>query len=254
MAFLYFIAALLGLCFLWGLFWPRSQWRVLASWSRRDPDASEPSAVAFTMVRLLSGVGVAMFLGVGIVLVADFVRSLPEPEPAPTAMQKMWGPAPAPKVVDRIVEPSAAANPNLASQGIIGYQVVDNVEHTPRYLAFLEAYEPPGFEAQYIGRDPGTGFSALDSAELVLNLRVKKQCVPQQAVIIESETTVQIGVFSGLSGTVGTAEPGNAFCSGGSLLGPSLLLPVNLKSPIGEREVQNLDGTAIRAVPEILPQ
>ncbi|MDR6319019.1 hypothetical protein [Actinoplanes couchii] len=39
---------------LWGLISPRSQWRVLASWSYRDPAANEPSDAAYLGTRLVN--------------------------------------------------------------------------------------------------------------------------------------------------------------------------------------------------------
>lgn len=251
MPFLYFVAALLALCFVWGLFWPRSQWRTLASWSRRDPDATEPGPVAYGVQRGISGLGIVTFVVVGAFVVADYVRSLPEPEPKPSALQTMWGTAPVPQFVNRVVSPAAVADAALVAEDIVAYQVVDNVKHLPRYLAFLEFYDPPGDDARYIGQSPSTGFSALDSAELVLNLRPKAQCVPLEAVIIETETAVQIGVYSGVASPMGEGLPDDAFCAGGSLIGPSLLLPINLANPLGERVLQNLDGSPITVVEPI---
>lgn len=254
MGFLYFIATLLALGFVWGLFWPRSQWRVLASWTRRNPDESEPGPVAYGVHRALSGLGVATFAAVGTFMLADYLASVPAPEPPVTALQTMWGSAPEPQMVDRVIVPAPSADPAFVPEAIIGYQVFDNERNVPRYLALLDVYEAPGNNPGYLGVTPGLGFSALDSAELVINLRVKAQCVPRQVVIVESETVVQIGVFSGLPGTIGGVAGDNAFCAGGSLTGPSLIVPIDLSAPIGEREVQNLDGTTILLVEPVEPR
>ncbi|TQL47294.1 hypothetical protein FB562_0350 [Homoserinimonas aerilata] len=250
MTFVFFIAALLALLFVWGLFWPRSLWRVMASWSRRNPQASEPGPVSYGLQRVVSAIGLASFAAVGVFLAVDYVQSLPQPEPKPTALQAMWGSAPAPLIVDRVVNPSGETDPSFAAEPILAYQAVDSTAHTPRYLAFLSVYQPPGPpDRGYIGSTPGTGFAALDSAELVINLRPKTQCVPMQATVIETETAVQIGVVSGLPGQLGGATADNAFCAGGSIVGPSLLLPLNLSAPLGDRQVQMLDGTPILEVP-----
>jgi len=252
--FLYFIATLLALGFVWGLFWPRSQWKVLASWARRNPNESEPGPVAYGVHRALSGLGVATFAAVGTFALGDYVASLPAPEPPITALQAMWGSAPEPQIVDRVIAPASAADPAFVPEAINGYQVFDNERNVPSYLAFLDVYKAPGNNPGYLGATPGLGFSALDSAELVINLRVKAQCVPRQTVIFESETAVQIGVYSGLPGTIGGVVGDNAFCARGSLTGPSLLVPIDLAAPIGEREVQNLDGTPILFVQPVEPR
>jgi hypothetical protein len=253
-SFLVFAAALLAVFFVWGLFWPRSQWHVLASWSRRNPDASEPGSTAYAFHRILSGLGVATFVTVGVVVGVNYLNALPAPEPPKTALQQMWGAAPAPVVVDRIVQSAGAADPSLVPEPLIGYQEVDNVSHTPRYLAYLDVYDPPGSNEQVLGASPSSGFAALDSAELVVNLRVKPQCAPMQAVILESETVVQIGIFSGVGSPVGGPPADHSFCAGGSTVGPSLLIPINLASALGDREVQTLDGTALREVPVVSAQ
>jgi hypothetical protein len=253
-AFLYFIAALLAVGFVWGLLWPRSQWRVLASWTRRNPDQSEPGPVAYGVHRALSGLGVATFVAVGTFMLAEYVMTRPAQKAPVTALQEMWGVAPEPQIVDRVVLPDSAPDPNFVAESILGYQVFDNVSNTPRYLAFLDVFAAPGSNPGYLGVSPGTGFSALDSAELVVNIRVKSQCVPRQVVIVESESVVQIGVFSGLPGEIGGIAGDNAFCAGGSLTGASLLLPINLGSAIGDRHVQTLDGSAIPEVEAIEPR
>lgn len=251
MSFLVFAAALFAVFFVWGLFWPRSQWRVLASWMRRDPNAAEPGATAYGTQRIISGVGVATFIAVGAVTGITYVQALPTPEPPLSALQQMWGNAPEPVVVDRVIRGKDAADPTLVAEDILGYQLVDNVNHRPRYLAYLKVYDPPGPDDKLLGGDPSLGFAALDSAELVINVRVKAQCVPLEAVVIETETAVQIGIFSGIPEPVGSAHPGNEFCSGDSMMGPSLLIPINLGADVGERDLQNLDGSPLRRIPEI---
>lgn len=253
MSFLVFAAALLGALFLWGLFWPRSQWHVLASWIRRNPDASEPGAIAYAFHRILCGLGVGTYATVAIVAGVNYVESLPAPEPPQTALQQMWGPAPRPIVVDRVITSAAAPDPRLGTLSLLGYQRVDNVAHTPRYLAFLESYQPPGDPETFIGKAPSARFSALDSAELVVNVRVKAQCAPVEAIVVETAEVVQVSVAAAVVAPVGTSPADPGFCAGGSTVGPSLLIPLNLAEPVGEREVQLLDGTPLREVEAIEP-
>jgi hypothetical protein len=252
-SFLVFAAALLAAFFVWGLFSPRSQWQVLASWSRRNPDASEPGATAYAFHRILSGLGVTTFVTVGVVAGVSYLNSLPAPEPPKTALQQMWGSGPKPLVVDRVVRSADAPDASLAEERILGYQLVDNVNHVPRYLVFLDTYNPPGPDDRLIGGQPSSGFAALDSAELVVNVRVKPQCAPLQAVVVETAEVVQVAIRSGIAAPVGGAAGGHDFCAGGSTVGPSLLIPIDLSEAVGEREVQLLDGTPLPQVKLVEP-
>ncbi|QEE61927.1 hypothetical protein FVA74_10365 [Salinibacterium sp. dk2585] len=254
MSFLVFAAALLAVFFLWGLISPRTQWRVLGSWLRRNPDASEPGATAYAFHRILSGLGVGTFLTIAVVAVMSFIDSLPAPEPPKTALQQMWGTAPSPVVVDRVVQSADVANPSFASQPILGYQPFDNTRHQPRYLVYLDTYDVPGASEALIGREPTGDFAALDSAELVLNVRVKPQCAPVEAVVIETAEVVQVSISSAIASPVGGDAVSHDFCAGGSTVGPSLLIPIDLTEPLGERVVQTLDGTEVRRVPVIEPR
>lgn len=254
MSFLVFAAVLLAVFFLWGLFSPRSQWRVLASWLRRNPDASEPGATAYAFHRILSGLGVGTFLTIAVVAVVSFIDSLPAPEPPKTALQQMWGTAPTPVVVDRVVQSADAANASFSPQPILGYQPFDNVTHQPRYLVYLDTYDAPGASTTLIGREPTGDFAALDSAEMVLNVRVKPQCAPVEAIVIETAEVVQVAISSAIAAPVGTDAVGHEFCAGGSTVGPSLLIPIDLAEPLGERAVQTLDGTAVSHIPVIEPR
>lgn len=253
MSFLVFAAALLCAFFVWGLFWPRSQWYVLASWTRRNPDASEPGAIAYAFHRVLCGLGVGTFAAVGVVAAVSHLESLPASEPPPTALQQMWGAAPRPVVVDRVVRSTPVPQPAFASLPLLGYQLVDNASNSPRYLVYLGVYEPPSTGAPLIGQPPSAGFAALDSAELVVNVRLKPQCVPQQAVIVETPEAVQVSISAGVVTPVGASTASHDFCAGGSTVGPSLLIPLDLAEPVGEREVQLLDGTPLREVEVIDP-
>jgi hypothetical protein len=55
---------------LWGVISPRSQWRVLAGWSYRDPDANEPSDAAYTVTRI-AGVVMLVVLVWQVIALAD---------------------------------------------------------------------------------------------------------------------------------------------------------------------------------------
>ena len=252
MEFWLVVVASIVLVFVWGLIAPRSQWKTLAAWSYRDPRKDEPSGLAFGIQRTLSGAGVLFFGFVGFAGLGEHLASLP-PEPvALTSLQQMWGAAPAPQVVNRIVQGAFAPPTGLVERPIEGYQVVNNEENEPRYLHLLNKFAPQQNLAGsgMIGTEPGRGFTALDSAELVVNVRAWVGCIPRQAVVIETDTTVKLAVYYGLPNAADGTAADPAECNRPPFVQKSALLPIDLAEPLGARELQTLDGVPIR---EVLP-
>ena len=56
--------------FLWSVISPRSQWRVLQSWTFRDADANEPSDAAYTLTRIAGVVVIIVILVAAVNLAA----------------------------------------------------------------------------------------------------------------------------------------------------------------------------------------
>lgn len=240
------------LVFLWGLFSPRSQWKVLAAWSYRKPQADEPSAFAFAVHRVISGLGVVFFSAIGATGVVQYISELP-PSPAPlSALQQMWGVAPEPQVVNRVVNPRDVVPTGLVEVSVEGYQLVDNESHRPRYLHLLQRFEPSGLDSSgIVGVSPAKNFPALDSAELVVNVRTWGDCIPRQAVVTESETEIQIGFYAGMPNRQDDVTPDHLSCDRPAFVQNSLLVPINLGAPVEGRKVLTLDGNAIPLVEEI---
>lgn len=255
------IAASLGIYFLWGLVAPRSQWRVLSAWSVSNPYANEPGGASYGWRRLLSGLGV---LGLGVVAVLGatpgLLAALPKDERVVPPVQMMWG-APAPQLVNRAIYGSATPPPGLVEFPALGYQDLDDLDELPPYLLELTEYTllgdatPPGF----IGSAPAEGFSGVGPADLVVNVRGPVLCIPREAVVIETETTVQIAIYYGLPDTRPAPDapddapppPAPDHVAGCALDDPvtgSVLIPITLASELGDRTVETLDGTEIRRV------
>lgn len=254
MGFWLVVIASIVLLFLWGLLSPRGQWNVLSAWSRRNPRAEEPSSFVFGIRRLISALGVLFFAGVGLAGVNDYLASIPPEPPEFTALQQMWGVAPVPLVVDRVIGANSVVPRGLVERPVSAYQVVDNAEGTPRYLHLLEHFTVPGDDLDasgMVGPPPGRRFSALDSAELVVNVRAWNECIPRYVVLTESETAVQVAVYYGLPNRADGEIPRHADCTRPPFVQKSALLPLNLSEPLGERELQSLDGTPIREVAPI---
>lgn len=240
------------LVFLWGLFSPRSQWKVLAAWSYRKPQADEPRAFTFAVHRVISGLGVLFFGAIGVTGLLQYISELP-PKPAPlSALQQMWGAAPEPQVVNRVVNPQAVVPTGLVEISVDGYQLVDNESHTPRYLHLLQKFEPSDLaRSGIVGVAPAANFPALDSAELVVNVRTSGDCIPRRAVVIETETEIQIGFYAGMPNREDDIAPDHLSCDRPAFVQNSLLVPINLNAPVEGRKVQTLDGDAIPLVEEI---
>lgn len=253
MGFWAVVIASVVLVFLWGLISPRSQWKVLAAWTYRQPEADEPSAFAFGVQRVISGIGVVFFGAVGAAGVSQYLETLPPPAPPLTVLQQMWGAAPVPQVVNRVVVPEAAPPSGLVEVPVTGYQLVDNSDHRPRYLYLLRSFNPGGDidKSGIVGLRPPDDFPALDSAELVVNVRMWADCLPREVVMIETDKAVQIAVYVGMPNRMDDIPVDHLSCDRPPFVQNSLLIPINLTAELEGRQVQTLDGTPIEMVPEI---
>src|SRR5690554_315798 len=164
----------------------------------------------------------------------------------------MWGVAPEPQVVNRVVNPRDVVPTGLVEVSVEGYQLVDNESHRPRYLHLLQRFEPSGLDSSgIVGVSPAKNFPALDSAELVVNVRTWGDCIPRQAVVTESETEIQIGFYAGMPNRQDDVTPDHLSCDRPAFVQNSLLVPINLGAPVEGRKVLTLDGNAIPLVEEI---
>ena len=66
------LALLCGLA-LWLLISPKSVYWLLQSWLHRDPDANEPSDIAYLLWRITGGLGLIVFVGMGWALVSGMI-------------------------------------------------------------------------------------------------------------------------------------------------------------------------------------
>jgi len=236
------LAATLGVVFLWGMIAPRSQWRALTSWSVSDSHSAEPGSAAYGWQRVLSGIGVFSLLTVtGVAVIPGLLYSA-QSVPGPTPIEEMWG-SPQPQVVNRTIVPVTAPPEGLIEVPVLGVQVFDPDDGPPDYLVELKEFvrlgtgEIPGL----VGSEPDVDYSAMDFADLVLNVRGALLCVPRQVLVVESDTTIQIAVYYGLPDPGDGSVPDNATsCAVDAPVTSSLLIPLTLGSPVGDRVIQGL--------------
>jgi hypothetical protein len=249
------IAATLGLLFLWGLVAPRSQWLTLTAWSVSDPHAHEPGAAGYSVRRLASAVGLIGLTSVAFVAAASFIDRLPRPPVPQTPVHAMWG-EPDPHLVNRVVRGAAKPPSGLIAVSVIDYQTFEAGD-PPAYLTRLNKYTVLGSTAVpgLIGVDPDTEASATDTAELVVHVRGPILCIPRSAVVVETDTTIKIGLYYGLPNSAdGSPVDSTKGCQKDSSVTASLLIPIDLASPVGDRTVESLDGTELPAVRLITAQ
>jgi hypothetical protein len=248
------IAILGGLAILtlWGAIAPRGQWRVLAGWTRSRPYASEPGPVSVGVHRFVAILATVALVFGGYLLYAQYERSLPQPPKPISALQKMWG-APAPMVVDRVIQ-SKPIPTGLVAQPILHYQALDGSERSPDYLFDLARWKPVD-SAGIVGATPPPGLSALDSASIVVQVRGDKNCIPRSASVAENATSLTIGIYYGRPDVAGSAPANVADCTPAPT-GPdsvSVLIPLQLQGPVDKRMVKDTAGTTIPAVPNLIP-
>jgi hypothetical protein len=153
-------------------------------------------------------------------------------------------------VVNRVVTGFTAPPADLPEMPVLGYQPFGD-GGAPSYLTRLKQFSLLGkFDMHgYIGSTPDDGFAAIDTADLVVNVRGPVLCIPRAAVVIETDTTIQVGIYYGLPDSAdGSPIDQVAACPAGSTLTASILVPLKLSAPVGDRAVQALDGTPIDSV------
>lgn len=242
----------LGVLFLWGLFSPRSQWRLLVSWTYRDPHANEPTGSAYGLYRLVAAFGIATMVVSGVMVYQVQLERLSMNPSPPTAVQRMWG-TPAPVVVNRVVTPLSAIPQGLVDQPILGYQVVDGQHRQPPYLFSLPSFSLKAATTQngLIGSDPTAGLLALDTSRLVVEVAGDPRCFPHEVVVFEGSKTVRIAVYYGQKNPADGSNLENlADCNTkASGLSVTTLLPIKLENALGNRELQTVDGDPILSIP-----
>ena len=247
------LAATLGILLLWGLVAPRSQWRAIMGWSVSDPHENEPSTTSYVIRQILFVLGLAGIGVVGISAYLTYLDSIPAPPKPLTPMERMWG-SPDPALVNRVVAAGTSPFAEFVDTPVLGYQDANDAGKFADYVLDLDKfsllgdYGPPGL----IGTDPKQGFSAISTAELMVNVRGDLLCIPRRAVVIETETTVQIALYFGLPDREdGEAQDHLAGCVAQPVVANSLLVPIELSAPLGDRDVQTLDGTHVKRVPVV---
>lgn len=239
------------LLLLWGLLAPRANWSSLVAWSTSDPRAAEPGFTSYLVRRLLFGFGLLGLVGLGAAMVITWLLNPPLHAKPPTPVQLMWGHTP-PVVLDRVITPLAEPPAGYTEMPVLGYQEVDDEEGPGDYLRFLEPFELLGGKRDMpglIGQNPGDGYSAMDTAELILNVRGPLLCIPRGAIIKETLDSVTVAVYYGLPDQPPDTAIDNAvLCPADATVTTSVLLAIELQEEVGARKVIMLDGTEIPQV------
>lgn len=216
---------------------------MLWAWSVSDAAASEPGGIAYGFRRVISGLGLVATLTVVIVTVAAPLTVQNRTARPPTDVVQMWG-SPQPALIDRVISPIAGAAEGLVEVPVLGYQAFD--DDIPDYIATLRDFSLLGnFDAPgYVGTLPPVGSAAVDYASLVIHVRGSVLCIPRAVTVVETEETVTVAVFYGVPNpTEGTADH-LASCSDLTLTS-SVLVPLELAAPLGERTVITLEGDEV---------
>lgn len=240
----------LGGILLWGLIAPRNQWRVLIGWSTRDPDESEPGDGVHGVRRAISALGLLGVLTVGGLQVAAIVLERPIEAPEPSALERMWG-TPTPRLTDRVVLPLSEAPDTLVAGSILGTEEMAR-GYPPNYLAelprfsFLGEPTPTGL----VGSAPVAGFTGYGAGDLLVAVDGPLGCIPRVVVAVETETTVQVGVYWGLPGAA--EQEHLAACAPGGPVTQTVLVPLQLSDGLGDRLVVSESGIPVSSVDELL--
>lgn len=236
---------------LWGFVAPRSQWRALTGWSYREPTGGEPGAVIVGIHRLVAGMALVALAVGG----ASVVGGLLDPSSQARArtitdpVGLLWG-TPGPTVVNRVFVPVNRPPTGLIRTPTLRYQTVNPKNRSPAYLFSLATYVRPHASPTdgYLGAYPAIGLAALDTADIVVQVRADSRCTPQQVLVVESNTAIAIAVYYGRPAgesldAKALAAPCDPKASGAR--SSSVLIPIELGAAVGTRAVLNLEGTSI---------
>ena len=255
----------MGMVFLWGVLAPRSQWRALSSWSVSDANKHEPGGAAYGVRRLLSGIGALGIAGVMVASTLSAITFPPAAAPPRGDIEIMWG-SPEPQFVQRVVRTIPEPPPGLVEAPILSYQDYLEADKSPEYFLRLDTYSFLG-ETQMpglIGNEPDVGFAAIGFADLVVHVRGPLLCIPREALVVETETTVQIAIYFGLPDPKPVAMPeadGDEIvpevvapdnvtaCAIDASVTGSILIPIDLAAEVGDREVIGIDGRPLAYTP-----
>lgn len=241
----------LTLLTLWGFVAPRSQWRVLTGWSHRDSSGDEPGAVIIGIHRLVAAIALTSLALGGASVVGGLIdasgrageRTITDP------VRLMWG-TPDPSVVNRVFVPVTVPPPGLIREPVLRYQAVIPKTRSPGYLFGLDKYSRPRPSATdgYIGAAPAVGLTALDSADIVVQVRADSRCTPQQVLVVESGTSIVIAAYFGRPAgesldAKALAVPCTPQATGDK--SSSVLIPIDLAGPVAKRAVLSLEGKPI---------
>lgn len=237
------LAVVLGAVCAWGVISPRGQWRVLWAWSVSDEAASEPGGISYGFRRVVSGLGLVASLAIVIATAVAPLTVQHRTALGPSDVEQMWG-SPQPTLIDRVLRPIRTAASGLVEVPVLGYQAFD--EDIPDYIATLKDFSLLGnFDAPgYVGALPPIGNAAVDFADLVIHVRGSVLCIPRAVTVVETEETVTVAVFYGVpTPSTGTVDH-VASCSDQTVTS-SVLVPIELAAPLGERTVVTLEGDEV---------
>lgn len=248
------LVVVLAVLFVWGLLAPRSQWRLLLSWTYREPQHDAPSGWAFGLQRVIAGLGVAALLAGGGLAYQRYLDALPEPPAPPNPIELMWGDA-GTLVVDRVISSVRRTPRDMVRVDPSAYHAMDGQRRQPAYLFAMGSLPTPRGEdaGGLVGEQPSTGLVGLDTARVVVLVTADAACIPRQVFMQEGPSSVRVAVYFGRPDLPDGSEHPSGLddCAPGSTGARSLLLPLQLASPLGERLVTDLDGVPLRRAPII---
>ncbi|WP_341952626.1 fumarate hydratase [Salinibacterium sp. TMP30] len=244
------IAVPLGVAAAWAIFAPRNQWRSLFSWSVTDVHSSEPGGAAYAYRRLISAIALGVALLTIVLAMMWSAGREPVELPRTNDIEQTWG-TPQPLLVYRSFQTNQSTDDTLVDVPIDSYLPVNDEERAPLYLLNLEPFSRLGTTniPGYIGSPPNETDSTISGADVVVKVRGPLLCIPRRVVVIETPERVQLAVLYGLPTPSDGSTPDNIVgCPVGDDLTGSVLIPISLSDPIGERTVEALDGAPLTLV------
>lgn len=240
MGYLLLVLALAVLMLLWSLISPRSQWRILKSWTYRNPEANEPSDAAYGLTRIGALVGLlVLFGGFWYLWQSENERRAAMEEwiakSEANPFTTVWPAEPSEVfVVDDIEQLDSAIGSGSKSEDAAGESTVE-----------IGAYAVLDGDSAYLRSLPPRELHKIPpEADLLVSVE-SPSVVPTRVRVVENSVSVMVTLLDDCASSKRSEESSSSpeadKCDGDAAVRSQslVLVPIDLEQPLGKRTLMD---------------